>query len=323
MDPDERPDVKAAYEEVCRRHDGIAEFRAKLLTLLPIASGAGIFLLIGKAGDIDKAIAHLLPIGAFGVLVTLGLFLYELRGIQECSALIDAGKTLETELLPARIVSGGAFTAKPRALFCGTVGATGAALLIYPAVVAAWVYVAAVGNALSHGRQPDVMAAAAGGCVTLAFGLAVKFRQDFSLTSAREFLLALVVAYGLVLLADGGTMSLPLGYKVPLALATPRQMNWDTGVISILAGAAVLAFMLSLVLDAKGRPHLFAVVTTATTALLVVSAMIVLAVTRTRLVSLLSALPFLVTVGFQVMKQIQTTRDHMRTTQAPSGEGFR
>ena len=46
MSPDRREALKIAYEEICKAHDGIAEFRAKLLTLLPIASGAGIFLLL-------------------------------------------------------------------------------------------------------------------------------------------------------------------------------------------------------------------------------------------------------------------------------------
>lgn len=34
------------YEEVCRSHAAIVDFRGKLLALLPIASGAGIFLLL-------------------------------------------------------------------------------------------------------------------------------------------------------------------------------------------------------------------------------------------------------------------------------------
>ena len=32
----------ADYTEVCRSHDAITDFRAKLLALLPLASGAGI-----------------------------------------------------------------------------------------------------------------------------------------------------------------------------------------------------------------------------------------------------------------------------------------
>ena len=40
--------LKTVYEQICNAHNGIAEFRGKLLTLLPIASGAGIFLLLSK-----------------------------------------------------------------------------------------------------------------------------------------------------------------------------------------------------------------------------------------------------------------------------------
>ena len=36
----------AEYQEVCKSHSGITDFRAKLLALLPIASGAGVGLLV-------------------------------------------------------------------------------------------------------------------------------------------------------------------------------------------------------------------------------------------------------------------------------------
>jgi hypothetical protein len=39
------------FEEVCKMHAGIADFRHKLLALLPVASGAGIFLLLGEKGQ--------------------------------------------------------------------------------------------------------------------------------------------------------------------------------------------------------------------------------------------------------------------------------
>ena len=100
MDNHEPSDIKTIYDEVCRRHDGIAEFRGKLLTLLPLASGGGIFLLLSKDAVAPALVPHLLPIGVFGVLVTLGLFIYELRGIQECNALITAARKLEESLLP-------------------------------------------------------------------------------------------------------------------------------------------------------------------------------------------------------------------------------
>ena len=70
------PDLQAAYGEICRSHDGIAEFRAKLLGFLPLASGVGIFLLLGNSNLFESSgISHLVPVGLFGVLITFGLFL--------------------------------------------------------------------------------------------------------------------------------------------------------------------------------------------------------------------------------------------------------
>jgi hypothetical protein len=171
-------DTKTIYDEVCRRHDGIAEFRAKLLTLLPIASGAGIFLLVAKDSIAATALPQLLPIGIFGVLVTLGLFVYELRGIQECNALIAAAKKLEEDLLSSGLLRFGAFNCKPTPVLRGTVGATGAALTIYPTVVGAWVYVAGVGAVETLHRNTNVIitALAAGGCA-LILGVVVDRKQ--------------------------------------------------------------------------------------------------------------------------------------------------
>jgi hypothetical protein len=42
----ERQTLEFEYEEVCRRQASIADFRGKLLALLPIACWAGIFLLL-------------------------------------------------------------------------------------------------------------------------------------------------------------------------------------------------------------------------------------------------------------------------------------
>ena len=131
-----------AYEELCKAHDGISDFRAKLLALLPIASGGGIlFLLSDKLTDESKT--HLLPIGIFGALITAGLFIYELRGIHKCNAFISLGARFEA-------ACGGRFTAESAApaVLNKFIGATWAALIIYPAVIGAWSYVACVGAAM-------------------------------------------------------------------------------------------------------------------------------------------------------------------------------
>jgi hypothetical protein len=98
-DQQQEPDfnaLKLEYEMVCKTHDGIADFRAKLLALLPIASGAGIFLLLKNLSPVGQQ--HLSIIGIFGISITVGLFLYELKNIQKCNSLIDCGKILESKL---------------------------------------------------------------------------------------------------------------------------------------------------------------------------------------------------------------------------------
>ncbi len=81
----------------------------------------------------------LVAVGVFGFLVTLGLFTYELRGIQRCNALIEAGKALEDKLGIQ-----GQFRLRPGAV-SGIISTTLAARIIYPAVLAAWLFVALYG----------------------------------------------------------------------------------------------------------------------------------------------------------------------------------
>lgn len=134
--------VKVIYEQVCIAHNEISEFRAKLLALLPIASGTGIFLLLGEKAAAES-ITHLVAVGMFGAFITLGLFLYELRGIHRCHALRECGKVLEKELMTEKCL--GVFTAERRSVLRGFVGVTWAALIIYPTVIGAWSYVASIG----------------------------------------------------------------------------------------------------------------------------------------------------------------------------------
>ena len=101
LTPDERGGIfLAEYREVCESHAGITDFRAKLLALLPIASGTGIGLLLTQLKDdlprIDAL--WLVAIGVFGTLVTFGLFLYELRQIDVCKQLRNHAAWIEGEL---------------------------------------------------------------------------------------------------------------------------------------------------------------------------------------------------------------------------------
>lgn len=144
--------LRIAYQEVCQNHRAISEFRAKLLTLLPLASGAGIFLLLRNQGS-PLDLTHLAAIGVFGFVITVGLFFHELRGILHCLTLIRLGRTLERQLG----LNEGRFTQdyeyynptgslnKTRKILHQLISPIGAAWIIYSSVSVAWLYVAAVG----------------------------------------------------------------------------------------------------------------------------------------------------------------------------------
>ena len=95
------------YDQICKSHEAIDEFRMKLLGFLPLASLAGIFLLskpdsvldaisgISNAPSANPLIAF---IGIFAATFTLALFVYEIRGILRCHGLILKGKVIEERL---------------------------------------------------------------------------------------------------------------------------------------------------------------------------------------------------------------------------------
>jgi hypothetical protein len=151
--------LRTEYREVCQTHHAVSDFRAKLLSLMPLASGAGIFLLLRKQSEPLDPI-HIAAIGVFGFVITLGLFFHELRGILHCSGLIELGKSLEEELE----LDEGQFTLDykyynpkgnrliVRKLVHEIIGPRGAAWIIYPSVCIAWLYVASVGLGLTIGR---------------------------------------------------------------------------------------------------------------------------------------------------------------------------
>jgi hypothetical protein len=114
---DNRPDLLAVYKEICSRHDGIETFRAQLLALLPIASGAGIFLLVGRDAPNQQVLPYLLPVGVLGALITLGLFIYELGGFHTCHSLRMCAEVLEGKLLAdAKLLPFGPFRFWPDAV---------------------------------------------------------------------------------------------------------------------------------------------------------------------------------------------------------------
>jgi hypothetical protein len=130
--------LRLIYTELCKSYQSIVDFRAKLLGFLPLASGAGFFALLGNGKDPVPYYAWVA--GLFGFAITLGLFFYELRGLQRSAALERAGRELEGQLG----LTSGQFSAQPSPDLHGFVDARGAAWLIYPSVLAGWAYIAAL-----------------------------------------------------------------------------------------------------------------------------------------------------------------------------------
>lgn len=134
MSDEKNENLKAAYQQLCDSYRAIDDFRAKLLGFLPLATGTGLFLLLGPLSNQTQP--YLGPIGAFGLAITLGLFCYELYGIKKCHHLIEAGQYIEGQLsIP------GQFLNRPRAV-AGWINEPFAAGIIYPAVLAAWMFLA-------------------------------------------------------------------------------------------------------------------------------------------------------------------------------------
>src|SRR5437588_12710767 len=141
--------LRIVYQETCKTHNSIAGFRGTLLGLLPIASGAGIFLLLGKLGGDNRWL--LLPIGVFGAAVTWGLFMYELRGIEDCTVLRGRLKNIEQELGVPVLSSQFGFWPGGK---LNLVDEIGAAWIVYMTVLMTWLFVAGAGVAsLAHDRR--------------------------------------------------------------------------------------------------------------------------------------------------------------------------
>ncbi|WP_371599784.1 hypothetical protein [Streptomyces sp. NBC_00564] len=126
--------LRAVYQEICVSYRAIDDFRAKLLGFLPVVTGAGVGLLLGR--DPGEPQPIWLPVGLFGAVVTLGLFAYEVHGIKKCAYLIDAGARLERHLEVY-----GQFAGRPHAVG-GVVNEPFAAAVVYSAVHAGWVFLA-------------------------------------------------------------------------------------------------------------------------------------------------------------------------------------
>jgi hypothetical protein len=173
---DDQEVLTAMYQEVCRSHSGIAEFRGRLLGLLPLASGAGIGILIanGESPKLQDTPA-LIVIGLLGAFVTFGLYVYDGWQTDSCRHLLHHAAWLEGKLgvkagqfggLRPKLRLRDLYIGEPfgrkrenqlkdlesqggeqlsKAPPSGRVGAELAGFVIYNAVILAWLVVAIVG----------------------------------------------------------------------------------------------------------------------------------------------------------------------------------
>ena len=121
------------YEEVCRSYHAIHDFRAKLLALLPLASGVSGVVLLLKETILQK---YFTPIGIFSAIVTLGLYVYEARGTQRCHELKKNAQ--ELEVLLGMNSKTGQFLGEPKPVF-NVVREGVAGAIIYTAVFVGWI----------------------------------------------------------------------------------------------------------------------------------------------------------------------------------------
>lgn len=201
------------YEQLCNSYRAIDDFRAKLLGFLPLATGTGIFLLLTDQAKLLSMQNLFKPIGLFGFVVTLGLFFYELYGIKKCTRLIQVGKVLEENVLN---VSNGQFATRPPGVAV-LINEPFAASLIYPAVLAAWTFLA-----FAFPVPQDSLPSQSQGIGPLKFQVVAQYRAIAVFLAS----FALAFSYNLFLIKDDikrafgrqGTASslvAPTGEKLP------------------------------------------------------------------------------------------------------------
>jgi hypothetical protein len=129
----DRASMSAVYAQVGENYRAVDDLRLRLLALLPLATGAGILVLLGSH---SVAAVIGVPVGVFGMIATVSLYFYELHGVEKCDHYIYRGVQLEDKLnVP------GAFTNRPHHIF-GVVSELLPAALIYPASFAGWLFLA-------------------------------------------------------------------------------------------------------------------------------------------------------------------------------------
>lgn len=146
----------------------------KLLGLVPLVSGAALIGVVFEQPAVPPALVILLS--SFASTITLGLFRWELRNIQTCSALLAYAEGLEEETLKVQGLAG-VFQPRPRPL--QRIGKTEAEKLIYATTIATWLALPAGMGALSQVSHRGAYLALAGVIlIATAFSLFASTRVE-------------------------------------------------------------------------------------------------------------------------------------------------
>ncbi|MCW3108238.1 MAG: hypothetical protein JWQ09_2744 [Segetibacter sp.] len=161
----EEDELIKVYDKCSEGYHRVDDFRAKLLGFLPLASGVAIFgaLYIEPKDPLSDTLSkeakniisgNFVALGTFGVLITLGLLIYELKGIAKCTQFIFLGSWIESKMKESRKGNidkkenfdnflSGYFTelAKRKTIMGNVVTEPVASAIIYSTVIAAWSYV--------------------------------------------------------------------------------------------------------------------------------------------------------------------------------------
>jgi hypothetical protein len=124
-------DEKDIYQQTCANIRATDETSLKLLGLVPaIAGGSALALLLGD--EAKPAAEFVTALALFGALVTLGIFRWDLRNIQECAWWRERALALES-CIHSGLPQVRAFPLAPRGI-----GKTRAAKMIYTVSVLGW-----------------------------------------------------------------------------------------------------------------------------------------------------------------------------------------
>lgn len=138
---DDRKDILlSVYSEICNGWRTLTNVRFKLLGLLPLISGTVLITLLSTRDSSYRLDGHWqVVVGMFGLVVTLGLLIYEKRNSSLYNDLIGRGRQIENELG----VHTGHFRGRPEA---GKIIKHSAGLnTIYTGTVVVWIIIVLVG----------------------------------------------------------------------------------------------------------------------------------------------------------------------------------